>query len=182
MKRNKELYFDALRNYKLADDEVLRDDVIYCTNCNTPRVFPDFVNDDGTLIHIACQCRDMAHRKMENAEKEWARKQKIAQLKEISLMDERYSTVSFLNTRTDNPELKKAYDKCVDYCLNAHKNCYDGKGIYISGAVGVGKTHLTACMANELLEQGFKVKFTNISRIADLILTNDTTELNQVRN
>ena len=182
MKRNKELYFDALRNYKLADDEVLRDGVIYCTNCNTPRVFPDFVNDDGTLIHIACQCRDMAHRKLENAEKEWARKQKIAQLKEISLMDERYSTVSFLNTRTDNPELKKAYDKCVDYCLNAQKNCYDGKGVYISGEVGVGKTHLTACMANELLEQGFKVKFTNISRIADLILTNDTTELNQVRN
>ena len=182
MKRNKELYFDALRNYKLADDEVLRDDVIYCANCNTIRVFPDFVNDDGTLIHIACQCRDMAHRKLENAEKEWARKQKIAQLKEISLMDERYSTVSFMNTRTDNPDLKKAYDKCVDYCLNAHKNCYDGKGIYISGAVGVGKTHLTACMANELLEQGFKVKFTNISRIADLILTNDTTELNQVRN
>ena len=54
MRRNKELYFDALRNYKLADDEVLRDGVIYCTNCNTPRVFPDFVNDDGTLIHIAC--------------------------------------------------------------------------------------------------------------------------------
>ena len=182
MKRSKELYFKALRDYELASDEVLRDDVIYCTNCNTIRVFPDFVNDDGTLIHIACQCRDMAHRKLENAEKEWARKQKIAQLKEISLMDERYSTVSFLNTRTDNPELKKAYDKCVDYCLNAHKNCYDGKGIYISGEVGVGKTHLTACMANELLEQGFKVKFTNISRIADLILTNDTTELNQVRN
>ena len=135
MRRNKELYFKALRDYKLASDEVLRDDVIYCANCNTIRVFPEFVNDDGTLIHIACQCRDMAHRQFENAEKECARKQKIARLKEISLMDERYSTVSFLNTRTDNPELKKAYDKCVDYCLNAHKNCYDGKGIYISGAV-----------------------------------------------
>ena len=89
MKRSKELYFKALRNYELASDEVLRDDVIYCANCNTIRVFPDFVNDDGTLIHIACQCRDMAHRKLENAEKEWARKQKIAKLKEISLMDER---------------------------------------------------------------------------------------------
>ena len=181
MKRSKELYFKALRDYELASDEVLRDGVIYCTNCNTIRVFPDFVNDDGTLIHIACQCRDMAHRKLENAEKEWARKQKIAQLKEISLMDERYSTVSFLNTRTDNPELKKAYDKCVDYCLNAQKNCYDGKGVYISGAVGVGKTHLTACMANDLLEQGYKIKFTNINRIIDLIYENATAELTEIK-
>ena len=29
MKRSKELYFKALRNYEVASDEVVRDDVIY---------------------------------------------------------------------------------------------------------------------------------------------------------
>ena len=81
MKRSKELYFKALRDYELASDEVLRDDVIYCTN--------------------------------------------------------------------------------------ARQNFKDGKGLFIYGNTGMGKTHISACMANDLLEQGYKIKFTNINRIID---------------
>jgi DNA replication protein DnaC len=183
MKRDKNLYLLALRKYErtMTDGDYIKDDVLYCANCNTPRAMPDLIDENGNLIMCACECRDKRNREIEDEEKKWEILQKIARLKEISLMDERYSKVSFVASTKGTADFENAMGECKDYCTNARQKFKDGKGLYIYGKTGMGKTHISACMANDLLEQGFKVKFTNINRIIDLIYENDKAELQEIK-
>ena len=184
MKRDTQLYLLALKRYErtmMTDGEYIKDDVLYCANCNTPKAMPDLIDQNGNLVMCACECRDRRNREDEAEERKWKLLQKIAQLKEISLMDERYSKVSFETSARGTDEYEKAVGVCKDYCTNARQNFKDGKGLFIYGNTGTGKTHLTACMANDLLEQGYKIKFTNINRIIDLIYENATAELTEIK-
>ena len=54
-------------------------------------------------------------------------------------------------------ELKKLYDLIEKWCHSDYKKNL----IFISGAVGVGKTHLTKAIANELIEMGKIVKLSS---------------------
>ena len=54
-------------------------------------------------------------------------------------------------------ELKKLYDLMKKWCHSDFKKNL----IFISGAVGVGKTHLTKAIANELIEMGKIVKLSS---------------------
>ncbi|MCH5179897.1 MAG: ATP-binding protein [Erysipelotrichales bacterium] len=90
----------------------------------------------------------------------------ISNLKDASLMDSRYTNCSFDTCEIgDNPEFNNAYARCKRYCTNAAVILQKNLGIYIYGDVGVGKTHLIACMANQLMKSGYKVLFTNISSL-----------------
>ena len=42
----------------------------------------------------------------------------------------------------------------------------NGYGVYLWGKCGVGKTHLSACLANRLLEKGCNVLFTNMLEVS----------------
>lgn len=183
MKRDTQLYLLALKRYEstMTDGEYIKDDVLYCANCNTPKAMPDLIDQNGNLVMCACECRDRRNREDEEEERKWKLLQKIAQLKEISLMDERYSKVSFETSARGTDEYEKAVAVCKDYCTNARQNFKDGKGLFIYGNTGMGKTHISACMANDLLEQGYKIKFTNINRIIDLIYENATAELTEIK-
>lgn len=57
----------------------------------------------------------------------------------------------------DNSELmKKIYQKMKEWCHSDFTKTL----IFISGATGVGKTHLAKCMANELISRGKVVRLT----------------------
>lgn len=57
----------------------------------------------------------------------------------------------------DNSELmKKIYQKMKEWCHSDFAKTL----IFISGGTGVGKTHLTKCMANELISRGKIVRLT----------------------
>lgn len=52
--------------------------------------------------------------------------------------------------------MKKVYSKMKEWCHSS----FDKTVIYLSGGTGVGKTHLTKCMANELIKKGHLVTLT----------------------
>lgn len=50
--------------------------------------------------------------------------------------------------------------KIYDYCLNYAKNfTTDSKGIIMKGNTGLGKTHLSLAIANEVINRGFSVAY-----------------------
>ena len=52
----------------------------------------------------------------------------------------RYRNKTFSNyDKTKNP---KAYEDCLNYARNIGENIKQGKGLFLSGSVGTGKTHL----------------------------------------
>lgn len=74
MKRDTQLYLLALKRYErtmMTDGEYIKDDVLYCANCNTPKAMPDLIDQNGNLVMCACECRDRRNREDEEEERKW---------------------------------------------------------------------------------------------------------------
>ena len=94
----------------------------------------------------------------------------IKDKKSLSQIGIRYEKVSFENTMLDlNYSFNKAYERCKKYCEVQEEAIKKGQGMYIFGNVGVGKTHLLSCIANNLTEQKVQVLFTNFFEISNAI-------------
>lgn len=152
----------------LGEDEYIKGEMIFCKKCDTARMF---VSPDGSFrVRCICKCQAEARDKAKQEERNIKRLKYIESLKDASLIGERYKDVRFDNTETGhNASFDKAYIRCKRYCEVSEKVLEDGLGIYIYGSVGTGKSRLTACMANELMNQYKQVLFTNFSEISKMI-------------
>ena len=155
-----------VNNIELKEDEYIKDGLVYCKLCNTPRSL--FIKN--VLRRCLCDCltqkRDDDAKAIEEAE----RLHNLEKLKINSLIGERYKNVTFENTMTgNNKTFDEAYIRCKRYCGVSRTVLNNGMGIYIYGDTGTGKTHITACMANTLINQGYSVLFTNFFEISKSI-------------
>jgi DNA replication protein DnaC len=62
------------------------------------------------------------------------------------------------------PELTRAARL---YAEQFQQHLRDGKGLLYYGPIGTGKTFLAACIANDVLSQGYRVRLTNFAALAD---------------
>lgn len=160
----------SLSKIEVLKDEYVKDDVIYCKNCNTARTTIAEVFGNRRVVRCICQCQKEKRDKEEELKKEVERQMKITKLQEASLLSERYKNVNFDNCITgENKTFDIAFKRCKKYCENSTEILDKGFGIYIYGDKGTGKTHLTSCMANELIKQYKQVLFTNFFEISKSI-------------
>lgn len=151
----------------LHDDEYIKDQNIYCENCDTPRTTHIEILGKERIVRCICKCEK---EKMDEEDKKREMKDKLLRLEQLhsnSLMGEKYKTVNFSNTIVShNASFYQALVRCEKYCQNIDEVLKNGYGIYLYGNPGTGKTRLTACMANELLKKGIPVIFTNFFSIS----------------
>ena len=149
---------------ELRFDEYEKDGMIYCSKCNTPRAADVF--KDGRIIRFACKC-EKEKADAENAD--FYKRMKQAEDMNIkgSILGKRYAGVTFDGIeRTKNKTFNAAVDRCKKYCAVADVILENGYGIYLWGDKGTGKTHLAACMANDLIGRGYSVVMSNLAEIA----------------
>ena len=103
---------------------------------------------------------------------------KIEKLKRLSLLGMGYKNATFENSKTGiDSSFYKAFKRCHKYCELYEETIKNGYGIYLFGDKGVGKTHLTICMANNLISKCVLVMFTNLFEISkSLLLKKQLTE------
>lgn len=147
-------------------EEYIKDNLIYCKNCNTPRMCEGLF---GRMVRCICKCEAEERDRQEELEKQKEKQRRIEKIKQTSLLGEKYKDVSFNNTDTSNPDFNKIFVRCKRYCEVAHKVLDKGIGIYLFGTKGTGKSRLTACMANELMNNYYTVLYTNFSEISKYI-------------
>lgn len=151
-------------NYVLKDDEYIKDGQVFCKKCNTPR---SITFENKTYYNLLCNCREKHYENEEALKEQKEIENTIFNLKTSSLLGKRYYDVTFANTIITNESFKIAYERCKKYCDNYKLVLEKGFGIYLWGSPGVGKTHLTACMVNELsknLQLTLLTNFFEISR------------------
>ena len=141
-----------------------------CHNCGKNRRREAVICGVKYSFHVMCECevkREKAERqKLEDLEK----MQKIEKLRALSLLGERFKNVAFETTQTGaNSSFDAAFNRCKKYCEIYQETVKNGYGIYLFGDKGVGKTHLTACMANFLISKCVPVLFTNLFEISKAI-------------
>jgi DNA replication protein DnaC len=91
---------------------------------------------------------------------------KILQLLEKSGLGKRFTKRTFENFRAQNEELEKALLKAKEF---TEKFPNIEKGLLFTGPVGIGKTHLAAAIANQLINSLYSVVFGNVTDLITLI-------------
>jgi DNA replication protein DnaC len=160
----------SLSNIKVKEDEYEKNDIIYCKKCNTPRTTVVELFGNKRVVRCICKCQKEARDREEQQQKELEKQLRLAKLQEASLLSNRYKNVNFNNCITgENNSFDIAFSRCKKYCEKSNEILEKGFGIYIYGDKGTGKTHLTSCMANELIRQYKQVLFTNFFEISKSI-------------
>lgn len=146
------------------------DGLLYCTKCHTRRCTKDPVPMFGKRMPVVCECMKEEERKQKEQEAQKEKLRKLDKLRGASLLGDRYKDTTFDKTDLNRPEdFQKAFQRCQRYCQVADQALENGYGMYIYGDSGTGKTHLTACMCNELMSNFHQCLFTNFFEISKLI-------------
>ena len=167
-KANKEtnnILTQALIDTLNDQEEYIKDGDTYCKECDTPRTCFGFTKK----VRCLCECQSKKYEEQKELDQRAERLRQLEKLKVASLLGERYKNVTFGKTDMDNPDFAKVADRARNYCAAAGKVLAQGVGIYLYGAKGTGKTHLTACIANELMSNYYSVLYTNFSEISKSI-------------
>lgn len=168
----------------MKDDEYWDENIgdFVCKVCHTPTT----AHDDEIhpmRIRCWCKCKKDADEKRQEEVRNFAKQQYIQELKEKSLLGELYRDASFETTDTDRDEsFLEAMEWLKKYCNNAEEVIQKNYGLYLYGNIGLGKTHLMACMIDCLTKQFFTCYTTNFMKIQQMVFNGKEEELMRIIN
>ena len=151
------------QNYYINDEGIP-----ICKTCGHPLRIRQKLLGKEYLLPVMCECRRKQLEEDEKRRKEAEAREKIETLRRNSLMDEMFAESRFekvVRTTYNVKALKIAHR----YCENIDKMIETNQGMLFYGNVGTGKTLLAACIANELLDKGYKVIMTSIIKALDAL-------------
>lgn len=146
-----------------------KDGLIYCGVCNTQKQVKINLGGRERVVKCMCKCESDAYKREQEEARQRARLEMVKNLKINSLMGERYANANFDNCLLESESFATAYERCKKFCENSKEVLDNGYGIYLWGTCGIGKTHLMACMCNELTSQLRQCLFTNFFEISKSI-------------
>ena len=146
------------------------DDPEFCEVCKEPTNKLIEFQGYEFMAPINCACERKRIAKEQEKEHQQQKLQKIEKLRNLSLFGKRYRNVTFDNSEMGlNTSFDTAFNRCKKYCEIRKEVLEEGMGIYLWGDKGVGKTHITACIANELLKNCVPVLLTNLFEISKAV-------------
>lgn len=157
----------AAEKANAAQDDYIGDDgLIYCGKCHTKKqcIVPFFGQDKK--VYCLCKCA-VEKREAEKAEQERReRMMKIQRLRQIGFPDSEMQKWTFDRDDKSNPQISEIARNYVDKFDEMKKR---GKGLLFFGSVGTGKTFISACIANALIDKGYPCIVTNFARLVNEI-------------
>lgn len=152
---------NALKINPIKSWDYQKDGLWYCGKCGRPReeFFIDPFDKDEYKIPKNCACIDEEYRQEQEArqreENEIRRRQCFADPK-ITLWDFAHD---------DGKSDRHAMQIARNYVENFDKMFGDGMGLLIHGNVGSGKSFMSACIANALIDKGKSCLMTDMTTI-----------------
>lgn len=137
------------------------DGLLHCLECGDPRetVIQLPWGDERT---VRCICKCMA--KELNATAERARREELERNRRICFNGSKMMECTF-----DTSEMTEQLGMAERYVKNFNDFRKQGKGLILYGNVGTGKSHIAACIANALIDEGYKVLMTNFATMVNIL-------------
>ena len=157
----------AAANAKQEGDYLNNDDgLLYCGKCNTPKQCRVELFGQLRTVHCLCKCRaeKLEAEKAEQKRIEWL--QHIQRLRRLGFPDADMQQWTFDKDDHGNEQISKVAHNYVDNFKEMKKR---GKGLLLFGTVGTGKTFISACIANALIDKGHACLVTNFARLVNTI-------------
>lgn len=145
---------DIFQQRELKDDEYMKDGLIYCAICNTPRQ----ALIEGYYVSMFCQCQ----REVKEREEAALRKQLIEEQRKKLISSPKLRACRF---EVDDGETPNTKQICEKYVENFEKLKENGFGLFIFGDKGTGKTFYAYAIANALIDKGYKIRGVKLTSI-----------------
>jgi len=151
---------------KQHDGDYIKDDLLICGKCNTPKECLVEVMGDIKKFGCMCKCQSEKYREEQAKQREREEFERVNRLRTQGIQDRNFREWTFENDDGSNPKLM---DKAMRYCLKWDEMYRDNIGLLLWGNVGTGKTFFAACIANYLIEHGVPVLMTNFIRLTNAL-------------
>lgn len=145
-------------------------------HCGVCREAKEYKLPNGHYVPALCHCGRKRRAAEELRRKEAEEMQRVRELAQYSLMDERLKAATFDNMtiREDSRKPAAIARRYVEKWEEVSKG--DLNGLLLYGPTGTGKSYLAACVANALMEKRVPVLMTSIIRLTSA----GVDELNEV--
>ena len=164
---------DKCKNPK--KDDYVKDGLVYCGNCYTPKQCKVNTEHASFLVYCMCKCETNEYEKAQKLFKEQENALLISRYRNTGFSDAQMQKWTFENDNGENP---KIMEKAKRYVANWHEMLEKNIGLCFFGNVGTGKTFAAACIANALIDQGIRVIMTDFSRILNDMQSFDVRDKN----
>lgn len=145
--------------------------LIYCLKCHAPKI--TIINYGADKLVVPCPCKCVLEQRIKREQQEFEERQRelMARRRVKSLLVGEYERAKFdlTDLKGADESFIEAYQRLQKYAEIHSVARSNGYGVYLWGECGTGKTHLAACLANRLLENGCNVLFTNMLEVGDKI-------------
>src|SRR5574343_314979 len=154
----------AARNAKGRDGDYVKDGLLYCGKCNTPKQC--VVEFGGRVIkpYCMCKCEVDEEERLKEESRVRERMQRVDRMRRTGFPDSEMREWTFASDDGKDAMTMAAMKRYVDkfpQMLEA------GTGLMLYGNVGSGKSFAAACIANSLIESGTPCLMTNFQRIVN---------------
>lgn len=132
------------------DGDYMQDGFLHCGVCKeAKREYFDF-EGYRFLTSRDCKCIRDKKERIEKQKLYEERMERIARLRNVSLMDEVFYNATFKNFDV-NDDNKSVYNACIKYCKSFQDMFEENQGLLFYGNVGTGKSFAAACIGNYVM-------------------------------
>lgn len=175
-----------IRAKALEGDYYNEDNILMCGKCNTPKEFmfdlwepKVFKSGNPNMLYgiepryvvRPIPCKHIAEQmKKEEEERKKRKGDRAREVNRARCFDfDGYQQADFKDDDRRDMEVSRI---CRSFVDNFDKVKEKGQGMIFSGGVGNGKTYMAGMIANELLKNGYRVKFTRLSILHQKMMDN----------
>lgn len=155
---------DSISNNVKTPDRTYIDDegLMRCSVCDGRVQVRVNVLGEDKVVRCVCRCVTQAR----EAEKKERQRQENERQRLACFAESNMAKWTFAVDDRQNKKISDAMQRYVDRFPEFRS---DGKGLLLYGNVGTGKTFFAACVANGLIDNGYRVTMTNFARLTNQI-------------
>lgn len=147
------------------DNEIMGEDgLLYCQVCGGARqvIVQPFPELPAKKVRCVCKCTKIkeAQQKLRERQEEADRRRSVC------FQGTNMASWNFANDDRKRPQLSDGLQKYAEQFPEHRKK---DQGLLLYGNVGTGKTYLAACVANAVIDQGYRVFMTNFANVANAL-------------
>ena len=156
----------ASETIRTEEGDYYKDGLLYCGKCNTKKQTRIEVFGKIKTPYCLCKCEKEKKDREEEQRQLIEQQRKIENLKRIGFPDSEMQKWTFSKDDGKNNKISTVAHHYVDNFSEMWKK---GKGLLLYGNVGTGKTFISACIANALINKGYPCLVTNFARLTNTI-------------
>ena len=152
------------------DADYYEDGLLYCGRCHKPKQKRVKLNGVMEIKRAYCDCDEfqISKAKREAWSKHLEEQAELARIAKEQRRDEAFpeSSMKAWTFDADDGDNAELSDLAKRYANRFRVVGSEGMGLLLYGTVGTGKTFISACIANSVIDQGFTALVTSFPRLA----------------